>query len=491
MPLRPVLGLQQSQSLVMTPQLLQSIKLLQFSNVELDQYISSEIERNPLLKRDESYSADENPPDIRAHNDAEAISERLDTSLENLFPDDPGSRDTISPSLLAQWRSASGKGPSAPSEGAWNAESFLTAPQTLRDQLQEQIPLIFKHPAERFLASQLAESLEDSGYLSDFDDIPARTGASKAELEQVLLTLQQNIDPPGLFARNLAECLALQLQSKERLDPAMRALLQNLDLLARRDFAALRRICGVDEADLIDMLAEIRMLDPKPGAAFMIGGAEPIIPEVVVSSAPDGSWRVELNDEALPRVLIDQVYCTKVSSHSSKQDQSFISECLQNANWLVRALDQRSKSILKVATEIVRQQDAFLMHGVNHLRPLKLKTIADIIGMHESTVSRITAHKFMLTPRGTFEMRYFFTAAIAAADGGDAHSAEAVRNRIRHLIAQESAENVLSDDALVDILKQAGIDVARRTVAKYREAMGIPSSVQRRREKKALSSSLR
>src|SRR5690606_33373147 len=212
-----------------------------------------------------------------------------------------------------------------------------------------------------------------------------------------------------------------------------------------------------------------------------------IVPEVVVSAAPDGSWRVELNDEALPRVLIDQAYCAKVSSHSSKQDQSFISECLQNANWLVRALDQRSKSILKVASEIVRQQDAFLVHGVNHLRPLKLRTIADIIGMHESTVSRITANKFMLTPRGTFEMRYFFTAAIAAADGGDAHSAEAVRNRIRHLIDQESVSNVLSDDALVDILKEEGIDVARRTVAKYREAMGIPSSVQRRREKKARS----
>ena len=487
MSLKPVFGLQQSQSLVMTPQLLQSIKLLQFNNIELDNYISSEIERNPLLKRDEPHSADEGPPELRARNDAEAISERLGTSLENLFPDDPGSREAISPDLSAQWRSASGKGPSAPSDGDWNTESFLTAPQTLRDRLQEQIPLIFKQPSERLLASQLAESLEDSGYLLDFDDIPARTGASATELEQVLLSLQQNIEPPGLFARNLAECLALQLRAKERLDPAMQALLKNLDLLARRDFASLRKICGVDEADLIEMLSEIRMLDPKPGAAFAMEGAEPIVPEVVVSAAPDGSWRVELNDEALPRVLIDQAYCAKVSSHSSKQDQSFISECLQNANWLVRALDQRSKSILKVATEIVRQQDAFLVHGVNHLRPLKLKTIADIIGMHESTVSRITANKFMLTPRGTFEMRYFFTAAIAAADGGDAHSAEAVRNRIRHLIDHESAANVLSDDALVDALKDDGIDVARRTVAKYREAMSIPSSVQRRREKKARS----
>ena len=354
--------------------------------------------------------------------------------------------------------------------------------------MQEQIPLIFKQPRDRLIASQLAESLDDAGYLIDFDDIPERCGAPPNEVEAVLLTLQHNIDPPGLFARNLAECLALQLRARQRLDPAMQRLLENLDLLARRDFASLTRLCGVDEQDLVDMLAEIRSLDPKPGAAFVREGSEPITPEVTVRAAPDGSWRVELNDEALPRVLIDKTYWSEVSAQASKPEQSFISECLQNANWLVRALDQRSKSILKVATEIVRQQDAFLVHGINHLRPLKLKTIADLVGLHESTVSRITANKFMLTPRGTFEMRYFFTAAIAAADGGDAHSAEAVRNRIRHLIAEESVANVLSDDALVDALKNEGIDIARRTVAKYREAMGIPSSVQRRREKKAGSS---
>lgn len=483
MALKPAFGLQQTQSLVMTPQLLQSIKLLQFNSVELEQYISSEIERNPLLTRDEGPAPESNVIELRPRNDAEAISERLDTSLENLFPDDPGRRDPIGPDLSAQWRSA-GSGGAASTED-WNPEAFVATPRTLRDVLQEQIPLIFKQPSERFLALHLADSLEDSGYLLDFDDLPARTGASKEELERVLLKLQQNIEPAGLFARNLSECLAIQLRAKGRLDPAMQSLLQHLDLLARRDFATLRRICGVDESDLVDMLSEIRMLDPKPGAAFLSAGSEPITPDVIVTAAPDGSWRVELNEDAMPRVLVDQSYCARVSSRSPKQDQMFISECLQNANWLVRALDQRAKSILKVASEIVRQQDAFLAHGVNHLRPLKLKTIADIVGMHESTVSRITANKFMLTPRGVFEMRYFFTAAIAAADGGDAHSAEAVRNRIRQLIEQETAENVLSDDALVDILKEEGVDIARRTVAKYREAMGIPSSVRRRREKRA------
>lgn len=490
MSLKPLFRLQQSQSLAMTPQMLQSIKLLQFNTVELDQFISSEIERNPLLKRDEPAPAEKPEPEYRAADDAASISERLGTSLENLFPDDPGSRDTISPDLSAQWRSAGGNGLASSADGEWNPEAFLAAPPSLRDLLQEQIPLIFKHPRDRLIASQLADSLDDAGYLIDFDDIPERSGSPPDEVEAVLVTLQHNIDPPGLFARNLAECLALQLRARQRLDPAMQRLLENLDLLARRDFASLTRLCGVDEQDLVEMLAEIRSLDPKPGAAFVREGSEPITPEVIVRAAPDGSWRVELNDEALPRVLIDKSYWSEVSAHASKQDQSFISECLQNANWLVRALDQRSKSILKVATEIVRQQDAFLVHGINHLRPLKLKTIADLVGLHESTVSRITANKFMLTPRGTFEMRYFFTAAIAAADGGDAHSAEAVRNRIRQLIAEESVTNVLSDDALVDVLKNEGIDIARRTVAKYREALGIPSSVQRRREKKA-SSSLR
>jgi len=485
MALKPAFGLQQTQSLVMTPQLLQSIKLLQFNNAELDQYISSEIERNPLLTRDDGPAPESNVIELRPRNDAEAISERLDTSLENLFPDDPGRRDPISPDLSAQWRSAGGAAHAASFDGDWNPEAFVATPRTLREDLQEQILLIFKDPAQRFLALHLADSLEDSGYLTDFDELPARTGASRAELEKVLRTLQQNIEPSGLFARSLSECLAIQLRARGRLDPAMEALLQNLDLLARRDFAALRKICGVDESDLVDMLSEIRMLDPKPGAAFLSEGSEPITPDVIVSAAPDGTWRVELNEDAVPRVLVDQSYCAKVSSQSRKQDQTFISECLQNANWLIRALDQRSKSILKVASEIVRQQDAFLAHGVNHLRPLKLRTIADIVGMHESTVSRITANKFMLTPRGVFEMRYFFTAAIAAADGGDAHSAEAVRNRIRQLIDQETAANVLSDDALVDILKEEGIDIARRTVAKYREGMSIPSSVQRRREKRA------
>jgi RNA polymerase sigma-54 factor len=268
----------------------------------------------------------------------------------------------------------------------------------------------------------------------------------------------------------------------------MASLVANLDLLARRDFVALRRICGVDEEDLVGMVAEIRALNPRPGMAFSAGSTDTIIADVLIRPANDGTWLVELNADALPRVLVDQVYFAEVSGHAKNQaEKEFLADCLQSANWLTRSLDQRAKTILKVASEIVRQQDAFLVHGVRHLRPLNLRTVADAIGMHESTVSRVTANKYMLTPRGVFELRYFFTAAIASAEGGDAHSSEAVRDRIKQFIEEERPVDVLSDDAIVDMLRKNGVDIARRTVAKYREGMNIPSSVQRRREKRALA----
>jgi RNA polymerase sigma-54 factor len=299
----------------------------------------------------------------------------------------------------------------------------------------------------------------------------------------------QTFDPPGVFARNLTECLAIQLKERDRHDPAMQALLQNLELLARRDLPALRKLCGVGEEDLADMIAEIRNLNPKPGLAFGSSTVQSVVPDVFVKAGPDGAWQVELNSDTLPKVLINQRYYAQVSKTTrNDKDKSYLAECFQTATWLVRALDQRAKTILKVSGEIVRQQDAFFAHGVEHLRPLNLKTVADAISMHESTVSRVTANKYMATSRGIFELKYFFTPAIAAADGGEAHSAEAVRHRIKQLIDAESSREVLSDDTIVDMLREAGIDIARRTVAKYREAMRIPSSVQRRREKQAANS---
>jgi RNA polymerase sigma-54 factor len=339
------------------------------------------------------------------------------------------------------------------------------------------------------LAQYLVDLVDDAGYLpADLSEAAEKLGASMAQIEAVLAKLQ-TFDPPGVCARRLVECLAIQLRELDRLDPAMQTLLDHIELVAKRDFAGLRKICGVDDEDLIEMIGEIKRLNPKPGLAFSSVLVQPIVPDVFVRQGPDGAWVVELNHDTLPKVLVNQSYHAKVSKTAKKDtEKSYLAECLQTATWLVRALDQRAKTILKVATEIVRQQDAFFTNGVQYLRPLNLKTVADAIDMHESTVSRVTANKYIAAARGTFEMKFFFTSAIASADGGEAHSAEAVRYRIKQLVDGESVQDIMSDDAIVEQLRQAGINIARRTVAKYREAMRIPSSVQRRRDKQAAAS---
>ena len=336
------------------------------------------------------------------------------------------------------------------------------------------------------IGQHLIDLVDEAGYLTgDLDAIAEKLGTRAGEMEAILAVLH-TFDPPGVCARNLGECLTIQLKDRDRFDPAMAALIGHLDLVAKRDFNALRRICGVDDADLADMVAEIRRLNPKPGLAFGSAVVQPIVPDVFVRVGPEGGWAIELNSDTLPKVLVNQSYYAEVSKTTKNDgEKSYLADCLQTATWLIRALDQRAKTILKVSTEIVRQQDAFFARGVQHLRPLNLKTVADAISMHESTVSRVTANKYMATSRGIFELKYFFTSSIASSDGGEAHSAEAVRHRIKQLIDAESAQSVLSDDTIVERLREAGIDIARRTVAKYREAMRIPSSVQRRREKQA------
>jgi RNA polymerase sigma-54 factor len=363
-------------------------------------------------------------------------------------------------------------------------EARLTSEATLHEHLQRQLDLATADPAERLIGRNLIDAINEAGYLTEpIETVAERLGAGPVAVERVL-GLIHSFEPSGIGARDLVECLALQLRERNRYDPAMQALLQNLDLVARRDLAALRRACGVDEEDLSEMLTELRQLDPKPGRAFGGAPVEVLIPDVFVRAAPDGSWLIELNPDTLPRVLVNQTYFAKVSrSARNEAEKTFLTDCLQNANWLTRSLEQRSKTILKVAAEIVRQQDGFFVHGVSHLRPLTLKTIADAIGMHESTVSRVTSNKAIGTSRGTFEMKYFFSAAIPSANGVDAHSSEAVRHRIKQLIDGEPPDAILSDDALVRKLKGEGIDIARRTVAKYRESLRIPSSVERRREK--------
>lgn len=508
MALSPKLDFRQSQSLVMTPQLMQSIKLLQMTHVELEQFLDGEIERNPLLDRieaanDDFSSADPVPEGAEtggdelasddmsdgdwfktdASDDAENLASTFDSSLENIFPDDPGRFDEVGPDLAAQWKSSTGDGYVAGS--GYDIDQVTASRVSLSEHVAEQIALTFSGVADRFIATALADALDESGYLRvDIVGLAQNLGVETAEVDHIL-GIVQTFDPPGLFARDLRECLAIQLRLKDRFDPAMEALIDNLDLLARRDFATLKKLCGVDQADILDMLTEIRMLDPKPGALFEISVADAIVPDALVTPSRDGGWAIELNPAAMPRLIVNNEYYAEVSASVKAEEKAFLSDCMQTANWLMRSLDQRARTILKVTQEIVRQQDAFLRHGVTHLKPLNLRIVADAVGMHESTISRVTANKFMATPRGVFELRYFFTASIASSEGGDAHSSESVRHRIRQMIDAEAPEDVLSDDAIVDALKKDGVDIARRTVAKYRESMNIASSVQRRREKKA------
>jgi RNA polymerase sigma-54 factor len=468
--------------------------------------VEGELERNPLLERTSESEAEPASPDALtaepeggredersaadwAGEDLKTsraeIEDQLGTRLDNVFPEDSG--ETVSrpgadaPPPYSEW---AGVGSGGRDDNDYNLEAFVSAETTLADYLAEQLMLAISDPAQRMIGQYLIDLVDEAGYLTgDLASVADKLGASLADVEAVLAELQ-GFDPPGVFARNLNECLAIQLRERDRFDPAMQQLVGHLDLLARRDAAALKKVCGVDEEDLTEMIAEVRRLNPKPGLAFGSTIVQPIVPDVFVRPGPDGGWLVELNSDTLPKVLVNQRYHSEVSRTArNDNEKSYLAECLQTATWLIRALDQRARTILKVATEIVRQQDGFFAHGVQHLRPLNLKTVADAISMHESTVSRVTANKYMATNRGIFELKYFFTSAIAASDGGEAHSAEAVRHRIRRLIEDESSDGVLSDDVIVKVLKDSGIDIARRTVAKYREAMRIPSSVERRRDK--------
>lgn len=499
------LTLRQGQSLALTPQLLQAIKLLQLSNLELSAFVEDELERNPMLERAEADGFDlpgEAPPEAAGVQDDAAadlasdfaeglptdpasLEADLGTEIGNTFDSDmpaPGAERGAGEGLSLTdggWSgTAAGGGEDAP-----NLEAYVAERPSLHDHLTRQMALAAADPVDRLIGDHLIDLIDESGYLAgSIEEVAERLGAPRARVERVLGVLQ-TFEPSGIGARDLAECLAIQLRERDRFDPAMQALVANLPLLAKRDFTALQRLCGVDDEDMADMVVELRALDPKPGRAFATGVDEPVTPDVFVRAAPDGSWIVELNSDALPRVLINNSYAMRLSRGCGDVDKMFVSNCLQTANWLVKSLEQRARTILKVASEIVRQQDAFFAQGVEHLRPLNLRNIADAIGMHESTVSRVTSSKYMATPRGLFELKYFFTASINAAGGGENHSAEAVRHKIRHMIQQETADDVLSDDAIVLRLKEANIDIARRTVAKYRESLRIPSSVERRREK--------
>jgi RNA polymerase sigma-54 factor len=485
--LGPRLDLRQSQSLVMTPQLQQAIKLLALSNLEIETFIGEAIEANPLLELGTTAAetpapeADElrrttleSSPIDQLIGEGRAADDRpLDIDPTTLDRD----RDTGDFDFSGEPRATGGgEGPAIDERGA--------AGETLAEHLHAQVGAVAPDAATAFIAHALVDQLDETGYLPlPLREVAEYLGVAPLATEAAL-DVVQSLDPTGVGARSLAECLALQAREADRYDPCMARLIDNLDLLARGELARLKRMCGVDDEDFADMLAELRAYDPKPGLKYSPGGGEAVVPDILIRPRADGGWDIALNQATLPRLIINRSYYIELrGSCPDKTSRGWLSEKLADANWLVKALDQRQRTILKVAAEIVKQQDGFFRHGVSQLRPLTLRTVAEAIAMHESTVSRVTSNKYLNFERGTFELKYFFTSGVASSDGESTVSAEAVKAAIRQLIEAEDPHAILSDDALVDLLKAKGFDLARRTVAKYREAIGLGSSVQRRRQK--------
>jgi len=465
------LDLRQSQSLVMTPQLQQAIRLLALSNLEVEAFLAEEIEKNPLL---EGSAPEEgaDPPEPVLEADVDTVAP--EPTLETPTVDDAD----YTLDQFAGDSASDGAGP--PSEDGIDFDSFAGAAENLADHLMSQAGEVLG-ALDLVIATQLIDAIDDSGYLTvPLLEIAQRLGVPLADVERVLRVIQ-GFDPTGVGARSLAECLALQAREADRYDPCMKLLIDNLELLGGGRIAQLQRLCGVDDEDMADMIRELRGYDPKPGLRFGSARIEAVTPDLFVTRNAKG-WRVEINAATLPRVLVDRRYHAELAAHANdKASKAWLGDCLASANWLIKALDQRQRTIIKVATEIVKAQEGFFVHGVAHLKPLTLRTVADAVSLHESTVSRVTSNKYLSCARGTFELKYFFTSGIGSSDGGEASSALAVKSTIKALIAAEAADAILSDDTLVVLLRDKGFDIARRTVAKYREALGLGSSVQRRR----------
>jgi RNA polymerase sigma-54 factor len=501
MALGPRLDLRQSQSLVMTPQLQQAIKLLALSNLEVESFIAEEIEKNPLL---EAGAPEEGPAlepaEAAAPRDEAATVDELvmagdgiaDAPLDMDFDHENLHQDSATDAMRGpEGRGLDGglgltgdSGGGAGSADGPDFDSFAGESLSLHDHLRRQAGEALSG-ADLIVAEQIIDRIDETGYfLVSLVELAQRLGVPLAEAERVLAIVQA-FDPAGIGARNLAECLALQAKDVDRYDPAMARLIANLDYLAKGNIAALKRICAVDDEDIADMIRELRAYDPKPGCRFQGSDdrIDSVVPDIFIARRGAG-WAVELNGATLPRLLVNRSYYQELASGpQDKQSRAWLNDCLQSANWLLKALDQRARTIVKVASEIVLQQEGFFRHGVSHLKPLTLRAVAETIGMHESTVSRVTSNKYLSCDRGLYELKYFFTSGIQSNDGGDAASSQAVKSRIRALIAAEAPHKILSDDQLVDMLKAEGFDIARRTVAKYREAIGLGSSVQRRRQK--------
>ena len=500
MALGPRLDLRQSQSLVMTPQLQQAIKLLALSNLELETVVAEAVADNPLLETGEAAPVDEPvhsepPEERRTHLESSPVDQLIgegraadDRPLDidaGALDSDRDTGDGGGPEHASTFELDQGGGESGGGSGEGiSLDERGGASLSLAEHLHAQAGPATRDPRQAAIAHWLIDQLDDAGYLeTPLREIAEMLGAPLGEIEDALRVVQ-SLDPTGVGARNLSECLALQAIEADRHDPCMKRLIENLDLVAKGAFAQLKRMCGVDDEDFADMLAELRSYDPRPGLKFGSTASEAVTPDILIRARSDGGWDIALNQATLPRLVVNRSYYVELKrACDDKESRGWLGDKLADANWLVKALDQRQKTILKVAAELVKQQDGFFRRGVAELKPLTLRTVAEAIEMHESTVSRVTSNKYLNCERGTFELKYFFTSGVASADGEGAVSAETVKAQIRALIEAEDPAAILSDDTLVELLRGKGFDLARRTVAKYREAIGLGSSVQRRRQK--------
>ncbi len=514
MALTPRLDIKQSQSLVLTPQLQQAIKMLQLSSAELVEFVAEEVAQNPLLEYDERSDGEDrraanNEPEVPTKRENQATDEPqvktaddflqeptpvstqsdapLDTDYselyeDNSFSDNIGATPTQNLGLNGSNMITGGAGNFDFTESS--AEQKQSGAVSLKSHLEEQLVLLQAETYEKVIIQYLIGLMDEAGYINEETSLIAeRCGCSVEDIDRIF-EIAQTMEPVGVFARSLGECLKIQQIQADRYDPAMAAFLDNLEMLGERKFSDLRRLCKVSKEDFLDMVEEIKALNPKPGLEYGEEIVYTVVPDVYVKKTAKGKWFVELNSESLPKVLMNNRYLNEIGDQTTKkEDKDYIDECVAKANWLVKALDQRARTILKVSSELVRLQRKFLDEGIQYLAPINLKTIAEAIEMHESTVSRVTANKYIATPRGIFEMKFFFTNAIGSLDSDNQYSSKSIKYKIKQLIDDEDPKKILSDDKIVEMIRAEGIDIARRTVAKYRESLEIPSSIIRRRMK--------
>lgn len=491
MAITPKIEIRQSQSLLMTPSLRQAINILQMSNLELNELVEKELENNPLLEKEddriENFELQQKTIDTYEDSPVPTTEdESPDVDYDNQFDDDFASdREGYENGNDYSWQDYS-KSKGTAGEDFDYLEKKLSSSKSLYRFLEEQISVLFSDRKEKIIAMHLTEFLDESGYFRGNTKTIAQKLNSKEELISNILSKLQTLEPSGIFATSLSQCLSIQLKDLNRYDPMIEKLLQNLELLAARKFKELKKICETNDEDLASMINDIKALNPKPAADFIHDLTGYVIPDVFVRTNKYGEYIVELNNMSLPRVLINREYYSEIKNIVSKDKQAkrYLKEQLGSAGFLVKAMHQRAVTMLRVSEEIIKAQRDFFEHGIEHLKPMALKDIAEAVEMHESTISRVTNNKFMSTSRGIFELKYFFTQAAETYNGEEGTSTLSIKHKIKKLIEEEDEKNILSDDSIVELMAAQGIKIARRTVNKYRESMGIPTSAERKRLKR-------